>query len=187
MYRCSCAGHLFYIQIPRQFIQDVERIFVESRRVLLNNREGEGLSEEITENLVGRLECALVIIEEGIQLMRGSQYCGELQLLNNMRQTAGRYTRQIVYGFNDCTIPPVRIQQFRVYLHSGTVGRPQLVVNIEQVELLRACGYTWNEVSQCLNVSRLSLWRRMRDMNVSLSKYSDISDSQLDELVSSIQ
>ena len=93
-----------------------------------------------------------------------------------MRQTAARCMRQIVYGYNDCTIPPVGIQQFRVYLHSGTVGRPRLVVNIEQVELLRAYGYTWNEVSECLNVSQTSQWRCMREMNVSLSKYSDISD-----------
>ncbi len=160
----------------------MERLFAESRQ-FLSTYESDNQNEESTDAITGQLESALVIVEEGIQMLQDSQYCGELQVLNSMRQTVIRYMRQIIYGHNDCTIPAVGIQPFRIYLHSGNVGRPRLLVNIEQVELLRGCGYTWHEVSECLCVSRSTIWRRLRELNISLEKYSDISDFELDELV----
>ncbi len=124
-------------------------------------------SEESTDCITGQLESALVIVEEGIQMLQDSQYSGDVQVLSSMRQNVIRYMRQLIYGYNDCTIPAIGIQPFRIYLHSGNVGRPRLLVNMDQVELLRGCGYTWDEVSGCLNVSRSTLWRRLREMNIS--------------------
>ena len=65
--------------------------------------------------------------------------------------------------------------------HASTgVGRPRVVVNIDNVELLRSAGFTWKEA---LLVSRCTIWRRLRECGSSLSKYSDISDSALDSVV----
>ena len=44
--------------------------------------------------------------------------------------------------------------------------------------------YTWNDVAEVLMISRTTLWRRLREMNFPLSSYSDISDSELDAVVS---
>ncbi len=64
------------------------------------------------------------------------------------------------------------------------MGRPSLV---EHVEFLRTSGYTWEEVSSVLGVSRSTVWRRLKDSNVHIDKYTDISDSQLDIVVSQVQ
>ena len=41
-------------------------------------------------------------------------------------------------------------------------------------------GYTWEQVADGLMVSRTTLWRRLTEIGISLSSYSDISDSELD-------
>ena len=39
---------------------------------------------------------------------------------------------------------------------------------------------TWEQVADVLMVSRTTLWRRLTEIGISLSSYSDISDSELD-------
>ena len=50
----------------------------------------------------------------------------------------------------------------------------------------------WDQLStsafaDTVGVSRTTLWRRLREQNVTLSPYTDISDDELNELVKSIQ
>ena len=98
-----------------------------------------------------------------------------------------QYLREM-YGHNECSIPAVAIQPLRLLYHSGRGARPQISVNnIKQVELLRTCGYTWEEVADALQVSTSTVWRRVQEMEISMKKYSEISDNELDDLVSSIQ
>jgi len=44
--------------------------------------------------------------------------------------------------------------------------------------------YTWSAVADVLMISRTTLWRRLRKMDISLSSYTDISDSELDAVMS---
>ena len=44
--------------------------------------------------------------------------------------------------------------------------------------------YTWSAVADVLMVSRTTLWRRLSDMNIPLSFYTDISTSDLDAVLS---
>lgn len=67
--------------------------------------------------------------------------------------------------------------------HARFAGRPRVFVNLDLVELLRSVGYTWDQVSKALMVGRTTIWRRIRDAGITLTKYSDISDSSLDERV----
>ena len=52
-----------------------------------------------------------------------------------------------------------------------------------QVELLREMRYTWQQVADVLMISRTTLWRRLTDLGLPLSSYSDISDSELDAVM----
>lgn len=79
-----------------------------------------------------------------------------------MRLGASRFMQRILYSHNDCVIPAVGIQPFRAIIPSHLPGRPRLLVNLDQVESLRSSGYTWDEVSQALEVNRSTLWRRMK-------------------------
>ena len=40
--------------------------------------------------------------------------------------------------------------------------------------------YTWDQIAEVLMVSRTTLWRRMNQLGLAFSKYSDISDAELD-------
>lgn len=63
---------------------------------------------------------------------------------------------------------------------SGSPGRPKVYINIDFLELLREAGYTWVQISQVFGTSRTTLWRRLKESSISISKYSNISDSALD-------
>ncbi len=51
----------------------------------------------------------------------------------------------------------------------------------------RTAGFTWEEVSQVVGVSRTTLWRRFHKLGIPIQKYSDVSDTSLDCLVREIQ
>ncbi len=43
--------------------------------------------------------------------------------------------------------------------------------------------YTWNQVAEVMMVSRSTLWRRLSELGVSFSRYSTISDLELDSVM----
>lgn len=175
------------LQIPQVFIEQTEQLFSESRQAVAARAEDETVAANSVDNIVTRLESAIAIVEEGIQILQETVHVGEVQLLSSMNREASRYIRELSCGHNDCTIPPIGIVPYIVEHGSGLVGRPRIVVNLEQVDFLRSCGYTWEEVAQCLQVSRSTLWRCMREINASMGKYSEINETDLDDLVASIQ
>ena len=130
--------------------------------------------------LTGRLETALIVIEEGIQVTSLIPYENENQLLMHMREEAARLLREIVYNYNDCTIPAVAVAPYKLSLHTGSIGRPRLLIKIEHVELLQSVGFTWQEIADAVQVSRTTLWRRLREEGVATSRYSGISEDDLD-------
>ena len=70
---------------------------------------------------------------------------------------------------------------------SASRGHPRIIVNVDQVELLRSAGYTWDDVADAFLVSRSTIWRRLRETGISVSRYTDISDNDLDGLIGSIR
>lgn len=73
------------------------------------------------------------MLEEGIQLISMTSYETENRLLMSMRQEAARLLREIVCNHN-AVVP------FKLLVHSGDVGQPKMMVNVEHIELL---GFTW--------------------------------------------
>lgn len=66
-----------------------------------------------------------------------------------------------------------------------TGGRPKFSLTKEQLVNLRETGLTWAKIAVCLNVSERTLYRRVQEFEID-SKFSDLSDNDLDELLKSI-
>ncbi len=125
-----------------------QSLVADCERCLARNRD-----VSLAETLVDRLEAMLGVVEEGIQLLSTSIYVTESSLVEHiMRSNLQRYLCLVMYGFNDTTVPPVAVFPYSLH-YSRSAGRPKILLNIDAVELLRSCGYTWNEVANALQVS----------------------------------
>ena len=60
-------------------------------------------------DLTHRLETVLVVVEEGLQLLLGSFYVTEYSLLSRMHRDVMQHLCSLLYGVNDCTVPPVAL------------------------------------------------------------------------------
>ena len=69
----------------------------------------------------------------------------------------------------------------------GRRGRTKYLVNLDLVELLRNGGYSWQHIADVFRVSRTTLWRQIIESGMPINNYTDISDSDLDTLVSDTQ
>ena len=100
---------------------------------------------------------------------------------------ASRYHHSLIASLSTCSIisPPVNTAQN--FVETNTIGRPRVAINIEQVELFRTSGFTWEEISHLLGISRTTLWRRLTELGLHFEKYTSISDSDLDGHVREIQ
>ena len=66
-----------------------------------------------------------------------------------------------------------------------TKGRPKLIISREQILLLCDSGYNWRKISQLLNVSERTLYRRRMELCIE-EKYTAIGDNDLDNLIRGI-
>lgn len=154
---------------------------------MISEAERCNFSNTCSTRLLNQIEAALVTIEEGIQLLLPLPvYSTDHSILVRFRTILSRSLRLLQYGFNDCTVPPVSILLCSSE-YFGSVGRPRLSVNIDAVEFLRNCGYTWDQVSNAMQVSRTTLWRRLREAGIEIKKHTDISDDELDSVISQLQ
>jgi len=73
----------------------------------------------------------------------------------------------------------------RAVNHNGTPGRPSIIIPKVIIENLRSCGFfSWTEIAKMLQVSRWTIYRRVRDFNIEhLGRFSNISDDELDSLL----
>ena len=149
-----------------------------------HQRNDVGISD--SSGLISQADTMLSIVEEGLQLLRMSVHETEYSLLLGMRRDLSRHLRLLLYGFNDCTVPPIAISTYSLQ-YSDAAGRPRIRVNIDTVEFLRSCGYTWNQAAHALQVSRSTLWRQLKEADYEINKYTDISDDELDSIIAQIQ
>ena len=167
--------------IPQSFIQHLQQLLNEVERCNFRNNSENNSSA----SLLQQVEAALLTIEEGIQLLLPlPMYSIDHSVLVRFRTS--RSLRLLQYSFNDCTVPPISILS-RSLERFGCVGRPRLSVNIDAAEFLRNCGYTWDQVANAMQVSRTTLWRRLREAGNEMTKYTDLSDDELDTIISQLQ
>ena len=70
---------------------------------------------------------------------------------------------------------------------TGEIGRPRLDVSKERILSLRRLNYSWTKIARMLNISRHTLYRRLPEYGISTETYTNISDSELDELLKDIK
>ena len=170
-------------------MQVIPEEFLRQYRSLLSQAHAARYTDEPLDNaaaVADHIERTIVVVEEYAQLLESTIYHTELSLLHTMRYNLSQSLRLIVYGVDEHTIPPIALYPYHT-LVSGVRGRPQIVRSVEHVELLRSCGYTWNEVADALQVSRSTIWRRLKEAGIRLQRYSDISDHELDSIVERFQ
>lgn len=69
---------------------------------------------------------------------------------------------------------------FPVFLLSKGRGRPEVVVDIEQVIHLRCLGFKWNTIADIMGVSIRTLHRRRQDANIGdIHSFTEISDDEI--------
>ena len=68
------------------------------------------------------------------------------------------------------------------------IDKPSTILNSEQIIHLRNLGFTWSDISALCGVSRMTLWRKRRDSEISVwPKYSHISDIDLEFVIRDIK
>ena len=69
---------------------------------------------------------------------------------------------------------------------SDRPGRPKYIIFEEVLLNLKSLGYTWQEVSSLLLVSRTTLWRRVEELGLrDRIGFSTVTDEELDQIVQS--
>ena len=69
---------------------------------------------------------------------------------------------------------------------SNRPGRPKYIISEDTLLNLKSLGYTWQEISSLLLVSRTTLWRRVEELGLKdRIGFSTVSDAQLDQIVES--
>ena len=69
-------------------------------------------------------------------------------------------------------------------MDTGQVGRPKFDIKEETLVELRSLGFSWEDISRMLLASRWTIHRRVSKFGLThLSRFSDITDEQLDRKV----
>ena len=76
-------------------------------------------------------------------------------------------------------IPSILVMSGRPKFWSG---RPKVLLTVELYELMMEAGYKLEEIADTFGISRTTLWRRLKDNHITVRRYSDVSDSLLDNL-----
>lgn len=109
-------------------------------------------------------------VSSDILLSLRRQIAANIQSFDNIHQT--------------CSIPAIHAT---FITSTGKPGRPSVHINIDYVELLHEAGYSLTDIAYALRISRSTLWRRLHEAGVSLNKYSDIADADLDSIIRTYQ
>jgi len=92
------------------------------------------------------------------------------------------YKRYQQYLYSDCTI--VVKLDFNDGISSILPGRPKVNIPKSVLIELRSLGFSWNKISKIFQVSRWTIYRRIREFNLEeLQMFSNISDDELDQII----
>ena len=69
----------------------------------------------------------------------------------------------------------------------GAVGRPCIDVSKDDILVLKGLNYSWTKIADILGISRRTLYRRLEEFNIDPGVFTDMAESDLDELLKNIK
>ena len=70
---------------------------------------------------------------------------------------------------------------------NGARGRPKFQITQEQLEYLRSLSFSWNDISDMLGVSRMTIYRCRRDFNMIDDAQQTLTDHQLRAIITELR
>ena len=139
------------------FLQSTNSLFQQCASNILSN------DNPLKDILCSRLECVLKSLEDAIQNLGGfTCYEEDVHTLHHLRLQARRFHHILVASVNSCSVTSSELSAIRSVASTGLAGRPRFLINIltlsEQIELLRGCNFTWEEIAQISGVSRTTIY-----------------------------
>lgn len=102
-------------------------------------------------------------------------------MITNLEQEERYWCMKIERLFNqgghDDNMPSLIFVQ---YHFSGLPGRPKFHLDVDQIESLRAMGFSFTNISKMFGISRSTLYRHCADLGIVHRRITDISDQELD-------
>ncbi|XP_028414096.1 uncharacterized protein LOC114537175 [Dendronephthya gigantea] len=156
---------------------DEWRLFFTDLESLLNfyeqNQRSNGV---VTKELLSiRLEIAVKALQNIVIYISSENKPAVLEITRNF---------QVMYW--DCVQVAVMSLVSPSLVMDGGVGRPKFNIREDTLIELRALGFSWTNIAKMLLVSRWTIYRRAREFGlIYMSRFSDITDQQLDDKVRS--
>jgi len=97
---------------------------------------------QLKDTLCTQLECDLTAVEEALCALDSTPYEENVEFLRQIQVCAKEHHRVLLSSLNTCSVTSSTIIPLQHVLCTGSPGRPPLIVNIEQVELLRSAELT---------------------------------------------
>ena len=145
------------------------------RRIEIVIHENENVAASQFDSVKTRLECLTNVLEENIDPT------DEQSPFLSIYHRCVLALRKMCSVVSTCTLLPVNFPT--VVMMTGLPGRPKVRISFEFYELMREAGYTITEIANVFDTSRATLWRQLKENNICISKFSEISDSALDYIV----
>lgn len=105
-------------------------------------------------------------MSEALCALDSTSYEEDVKSLRQIRVHAKEHHRVLLSSLNTCSVTSSTIIPLQHVLCTGSPGRPPLIVNIEQVELLHSAEVTWEQVAQLLGVCHTTLWWRFQELGI---------------------
>ena len=112
---------------------------------------------------------------------------------SHLTELMGMYQRMLEHYDETLNALSIQQQEGQRCLTAATLpasgrGRPRYLVRKEQLIFLKELGFSWARVALMLGISRSTLDRRRKELDipVDLETFSDISDNELDDVVQQI-
>ena len=135
------------------------------------------VSSDRFDNIKARLDSVVMILEEMID--------HNDETLVTLYHKGVTVLREMCSSISTCTLLPLTIPSTMIM--SGRAGRPKVHISVELYELMKEAGYSLTQIAEAFGTSRTTLWRRLKESNISDQKYSVISDHVLDYLIGNYQ